>query len=667
MPSNKPSGQATEFIHRELTRLLYQQSRFALFATALIAPVLAFLLWQPGNETVIAGWLTAIMALTAWRVFLLRRYRRRPPGGDDSRSWERRYLTGVFLAGCLWGSSSFILLQQNSSIEHWFILLFILTGLCGGSLTTLSASRHGYTLFVLPAMLPPALRDWLVEPMFSHAPGILIPLFIVLTISISRRSHAFMRETLATRLSRDGLLMRLEEDNQELNTLYQVSVEAEHRATQANILFDQIFDTTHVLYALLDTNFNFIRVNRAYADAGGMQPGDFVGRNHFELYPNADNEAIFRRVLTTGETYQARARHFRHPRLGDSYWDWTLQAIDSGGAGGVEALLLTLQNVTEQHNMAKALEKEQMRLRAIMDTALDAIVITDSRGIIEECNPATESIFGYRPEELAGQSINQLMPDHYRRQHDAYMRQYMNTNMPRLLGRVLETQGQRKDGSVFPLEVTVTDSEVDGEHLLIGFMRDISEQKALLEKLEKQNEELRYQSSHDPLTGLMNRRYADDYIATEWARARRNHTEISVLIIDVDFFKHYNDTYGHQAGDACLQRLARIFDDHLQRPSDVVARYGGEEFIAILPSTSGQGACGLAESMRQAVAGAAIPHESSSVADHVTVSIGVSSVIPEQGQRFEDIVHEADEALYQAKNGGRNRVVCRNTPPAAGE
>lgn len=648
----------THLLRSELVKLLYQHSRLSLAATLLIAPTLAFILWQDGLALHIGLWLAAMLALTTWRYLLRRRYHLAAPPVDQTPVWERRFLIGVLLAGCLWGSSPFLLLSTPSDPEAWFILLFVLTGMSAGSLNTLSSSRLAYALFVIPTIVPLILRDWLIDPMPGHVPSIMAPVFIAFTLIVSRRTYTFIRGMLELRHQHDALVQKLEQGHTELKAYYQTSIEAEDRANKANILFEKVFATTQVMYALLDRDFNFIQVNRAYAAVNDSEPEDFVGKHHFALFPNEENETIFRRVVETGEPYTVHAKPFEHPTLGTSYWDWSLLPILAGD-GQVEGLLLTLLDVTEQQATALALADNEARLRSIMDTAVDAIITTNERGIIESANPAIEPIFGYAPEELVGNSLNMLMPEHHRGHHDRYMQNYLSTGIPKVIGRKLETQGQRRDGTVFPLEVTITDTEFNGHRIMTGIMRDISEQKALLERLEKQNEELRYQSSHDTLTNLMNRRYADDYLAKEWARAQRNGSALSVIIIDVDFFKLYNDNYGHQAGDGCLHRVSHIFESQMQRPSDVIARYGGEEFIAILPETPIEGACGVAELIRQAVADAGIPHAYSSVVDHVTVSIGVSAAVPEQGHRFEEVITLADEALYEAKHQGRNRVVCK--------
>ncbi|MCB1167348.1 MAG: diguanylate cyclase [Leptospiraceae bacterium] len=174
-------------------------------------------------------------------------------------------------------------------------------------------------------------------------------------------------------------------------------------------------------------------------------------------------------------------------------------------------------------------------------------------------------------------------------------------------------------------------------------------------KLARANEELKKISMIDPLTDIPNRRHFDAVLEIEFNRAVRNDQPLSLLMIDVDFFKPYNDTYGHQEGDLCLIAIARVLRDSLTRPGDLAARYGGEEFVIILPGTDREGGEVVANKILSGVIEQAIPHRASSIADYVTVSVGVASL--NRGmKKGEDLVRSADRALYSAKGNGRNRI-----------
>ncbi|MCK9715375.1 PleD family two-component system response regulator [Pseudomonas syringae pv. syringae] len=162
----------------------------------------------------------------------------------------------------------------------------------------------------------------------------------------------------------------------------------------------------------------------------------------------------------------------------------------------------------------------------------------------------------------------------------------------------------------------------------------------------------------DGLTGLSNRRHFDEYLELEWRRAVREQTQLSLLMIDVDYFKPYNDNFGHLEGDEALRQVAKAIRNSCSRPSDLPARYGGEEFAMVLPNTSPGGARLLAEKLRQSVSGMNIPHMAPAPGSSLTVSIGVATVMPQLGMHSRQLILDADKGLYQAKNNGRNQVAA---------
>jgi len=174
--------------------------------------------------------------------------------------------------------------------------------------------------------------------------------------------------------------------------------------------------------------------------------------------------------------------------------------------------------------------------------------------------------------------------------------------------------------------------------------------------LKRQRDLLMNISLSDGLTGISNRRRFDELLELEWKRAVRSGTMLSLLMIDIDCFKQYNDTYGHVSGDECLKKVAQALCQTLKRPFDLMARYGGEEFGCILPETDAAGAVHVAEVLREKVESLKIPHDCSQVAPYVTVSVGVASMVPSLSMSFITLVEEADAALYKAKAGGRNMV-----------
>jgi len=177
-------------------------------------------------------------------------------------------------------------------------------------------------------------------------------------------------------------------------------------------------------------------------------------------------------------------------------------------------------------------------------------------------------------------------------------------------------------------------------------------------KLKVQNEYLEAMAMIDGLTLIANRRSFDEKLDVEWRQCRRSQAPLSVVLIDIDYFKLFNDCYGHQAGDRCLQTVAMSIKSCLKRPHDLVARYGGEEFVCILPECDLIGATRIAETMCQAILELAIPHSMSRTAPFVTISAGVASNMPDENAASSELITEADKRMYKAKMQGRNRVCC---------
>jgi len=178
----------------------------------------------------------------------------------------------------------------------------------------------------------------------------------------------------------------------------------------------------------------------------------------------------------------------------------------------------------------------------------------------------------------------------------------------------------------------------------------------LLEELSQKNKALERLSFLDGLTGIANRRYFDKTMAQEWEDAIRNSTPLSLLMMDIDFFKNFNDTYGHLHGDDCLRQVANALRNAVKNFGDSVFRYGGEEFAAILPGINADRAFSVAELMRVDVAGLNIPHANSNISEQITISVGVGTAIPSPQSVSSELISRVDQALYQAKREGRNRV-----------
>lgn len=285
----------------------------------------------------------------------------------------------------------------------------------------------------------------------------------------------------------------------------------------------------------------------------------------------------------------------------------------------------------------------------LVENALDGIITIDSKGVIQTFNPASEKIFGYSSQEILGKNISQLMPEPDSSQHDGYLEKYLKTGITNIIGFSREVVGLKKNGESFPLEININEMTWQEKSEFVGIVRDITQRRELEEKLKRL-------SVLDGLTGIGNRRLFDETLDKEWKRAMRDQLPLSLILLDIDFFKLYNDSYGHQGGDTCLKQVATALAQCSQRPADLVARYGGEEFAVILPETNLEGASNLAEAIRSSIENLKIEHNKNTASSYVTVSSGVSVMTPNRGALCEQLISNADKALYQAKENGRNQV-----------
>jgi diguanylate cyclase (GGDEF)-like protein len=220
------------------------------------------------------------------------------------------------------------------------------------------------------------------------------------------------------------------------------------------------------------------------------------------------------------------------------------------------------------------------------------------------------------------------------------------------IARGIEVGGD--DYLVKPISYTVLSAKLRAMERIAATRRDLDR---VSKQLTEANKHLEWLSFHDALTNVANRRFFDSVLTQEWNRQRRLGKPLSLLLIDIDDFKAYNDFYGHQHGDQCLSKIAHLLQQRVQRSSDLLCRYGGEEFAVILPMLTHEEAYQLAERLRLDVAGACLEHCASSTVGYVTVSIGVASTIPSASSTTTDLIANADKKLYQAKSCGKNQVI----------
>lgn len=401
---------------------------------------------------------------------------------------------------------------------------------------------------------------------------------------------------------------------------------------------------------VVDTDLKITFVNPTAGRLVGWKPEELVGKNaHHKFHylkedktPYPYEECVALITVRKGNDFFNVEDAFVN-KSGEIFpIELTTTSLRENGniVGGV----MVFRDITERRRAEEKLKLDAM----VFKNTIEGIMITDADGVIQSVNAAFKTITGYRAEEAIGKTPRILKSS----RHD----KEFYKDMWETLKDICEWKGvvwnKRKNGDIYPQEMSInTIKNRRGEIThYTSIFSDITERK-------KAEDALLLLSSSDSLTGLANRRKFDELLYKEWSRAMRVKEPFSVVMIDIDYFKLYNDEYGHQAGDRCIQAVAGVFKDIVHRPGDIVARYGGEEFTVVLPVTEEENAVAIAESMRKGVEALKIRHKKSKSSKYVTISAGVATALPKKKLSSTDLIEQADKALYKAKRGGRNRVV----------
>ena len=315
---------------------------------------------------------------------------------------------------------------------------------------------------------------------------------------------------------------------------------------------------------------------------------------------------------------------------------------------------ITRQNEINKIIANEVLEAEE-RTRIMLDaTPLSCQLWTDNFGILD-CNNTAIELFGLKDKQEFIERFMEFSPEYQPDGRNSKEAGIKYTSEAFKTGQnVFDWMHVLPDGTLLPVEVTLVRVRYKNNFVVASFTRDLRQIKKMesnILRLESESEKIYY----DPLTGIYNRRFFDEGVNRVVNTLSRSGGILSLMMVDIDFFKNYNDTYGHTAGDECLKTIAEILSKSTSRVDDFVARYGGEEFAVVLPNTEEEGARMIADKMLENIRECNMPHENSSVADIVTISIGVTTGKVNPGQRADDFIVRADEQLYKSKQSGRNK------------
>jgi diguanylate cyclase (GGDEF)-like protein/PAS domain S-box-containing protein len=322
-------------------------------------------------------------------------------------------------------------------------------------------------------------------------------------------------------------------------------------------------------------------------------------------------------------------------------------------------ILYSFSAALEKQKTTERKLKEIVNLHTLVtQNSRDVIILADFNGHRSYVSDAAEAMGGWTPEELRQHGSFNLIHPHDKPAVVAAIREMKNGGD----GARMELRIRRVNGEYLWVESVlraIRDPETAAPTGVLNIVRDISERKHAEQQLQDAYRALETLAETDALTHLANRRRFDQYLTNEWRRSLRDQSPLSLLMIDADYFKSYNDTYGHMRGDNALKQIAEAAQSVVTRPGDLVARFGGEEFSVVLPHTDGEGAMQIAQEICMALNNRRLSH-SDNPSGYLTISVGVSTMVADFGRHSVNLIEVADQALYLAKKNGRNQVCDGN-------
>jgi diguanylate cyclase (GGDEF)-like protein/PAS domain S-box-containing protein len=318
------------------------------------------------------------------------------------------------------------------------------------------------------------------------------------------------------------------------------------------------------------------------------------------------------------------------------------------------ALYLTEVARCSRRRAVRRLEASESRFRSLTEASRDVILFAELNGSLQYISPAVTELLGWAQQDLVGENYNRLTHPEDAAKMESMLQQLLTgADVSPISYRAIGRNGGTLwlEASSRMLRAGPTGKPTG----IVSVLRDISDRKETERQMQQAFQTVEQQAMMDGLTGVPNRRLLDQTLHREWLSCMREQTPLSLLLLDIDHFKLYNDHYGHLVGDECLRRIAREIQGTLRRSRDFLARYGGEEFVVLLPNTTAKNALVIAEIVRKSVEDCAIAHPESA---HglVTASLGCATIVPNAESNESHLLSAADAALYRAKSNGRNRL-----------
>jgi diguanylate cyclase (GGDEF)-like protein/PAS domain S-box-containing protein len=408
--------------------------------------------------------------------------------------------------------------------------------------------------------------------------------------------------------------------------------------------FENFFNFSLDPMTIADVNGNIIHANVVYTAITGWSVDELKSMTYWELIHPDDHEKVTTALRTLQSGHPVLALEYRFRCKDGSYKSFLVNVNRDGETGHLYAI-------------SRLLDGQIVPYASVAHITPVAMIIVNSKGVIVHTNPLADSLFQYKSGELLGEPIETLIPSNLHKKHEVQRLSYQMKPTSRPMGTHDNLKGLKKNGEEFNVDIALNPLHEGNELYVACSIFDISEKMdtaRLAANLEEENLRLANLVQRDPLTQIYNRRAMDEifpHIVEESARSKKS---ISTILLDIDHFKMFNDTHGHQKGDLLLKQIAETAQGNI-RGNDILVRYGGEEFIIIMPSCGQRQASEVAERIRLSL------ERDKSIKQRITASFGISTYMftdlqLSANEILTQLIEEADKALYIAKNRGRNRI-----------
>lgn len=420
-------------------------------------------------------------------------------------------------------------------------------------------------------------------------------------------------------------------------------LQIEKELQKSNERFKAIFEKSGIGIVVLNRQGNALEVNTTYLD--------WFGKASEGLNTGQDEEQLFSQLLNgERDSYQVEKKYVRE-NSDIFYSDITMTILKNHE----EAFALGMvHDITDRKRSEQLIKESEQRYRSVVELYPEGLFVHGEEKL-KFINEKFMNLVGASSME----GVLQKPLIHYIHQDDrCKVSETINLLSEQKNPDPICTEVRciRLDGSSFIGELSITKMKYDQECAILGIIRDVTKQKEAEQKLKEMNARLEEISKMDGLTAIPNRRNFDEVLQAEWKAASQTSIPLSLIMLDIDHFKAYNDTYGHHGGDECLKMIAQTLKKSIEYHKDFAARYGGEEFAIILPETDQENALIVAKRLHSMIEDLKIPHIGSKVCPYVTISLGVSTLIPTPQLQAQELIVQADRALYNSKATGRNRI-----------